>query len=142
MNPTMTISIEVPEGTTLSIAGVEGANLLSTGRTRDPVEEYWNDYLSDNGRKVFGAAAKVEEFTEQSFTFEDLAAHLSLDYESVKSYHRNAGRTAARWEREKGTIAPIRLDHDGEYGPQEGASGNRSRYSLPAGAADKIVALT
>jgi hypothetical protein len=140
MTQTLTISISVPDGTALSIAGVEGATLISA-QTRDPVEEYWNDYLSANGRKVFGAAARFERRYGPGYSFEDLAKNLSVDYESVKSYHRNAGRTAARWEREKGVPAPVRLDFHGDYGPQPGVAGWRSRYTLPLGVADKIAEL-
>jgi len=136
--PTLTISLSVPDGTAISIAGIEGGQLVQAQPARDPVEEYWTDYLSPSGRKIYGAAALIETHTGPGYTFEDMAESLSVDYESAKSYHRNSGRTAGRWERDKGTPAPVRLEFDGDYGPQDGASGWRSRYALPTGVAEKI----
>lgn len=140
--PTMTIALDVPEGTEIKITGVEGGTIVAgPGGGRDPVEEYWNDYLTESGRKVYETAAKIEEVHGPGYSFEDMAHTISVDYESIKSYHRNSGRTAVRWRREKGEAEPpIRLVHT-DYGPQVGASGDRSRYELPPGVADKIIAL-
>jgi hypothetical protein len=139
--PTITISVSVPEGTTVSISGLQGAELRGAEPVRDLVEEYWTDYLSPSGRKLYGAAALIETVHGGGYTFEDIAASLSVDYESAKSYHRNSGRTAGRWERDKGTPPPIRLEFDGNYGPQDGVAGSRSRYSLPQDVAEKVRAL-
>lgn len=140
MAPTITFSIEVPDGVTVSIKGIESALASSAAPARDPAEEYFNDYLSPSGRKLYRAAAGLErERDGGGFTFEDIASVLGVDYESAKSYHRNSGRTAARWEREQGTATPIQLEHTGEYGPQQGADGWRSRYTLGDGVAERIL---
>ncbi len=137
--PKLIITLDLPEGTAISMSSEAGIE-VSPERGRDPVEEYWADYLSPSGRKLYRAAADVEKTRGPGFTLEDIAAQLGGDYESVKSYHRNSGRTAARWERENGSPAPIQLVFDGNYGPQEGAEGWRSRYSLQEGVAEKILA--
>jgi hypothetical protein len=141
MSQTITITLQIPDGISASIEGVEVGAAVTEAAGRGPVEEYFSEYLSQSGRRLFAAAARVEQQHGSGFTFEDVAAELGDPYESAKSYHRNSGRTAARWEREKGSAAPIRLDFDGNYGPQEGADGWRSRYELPPGVAEKIVAL-
>ncbi len=138
--PKLTITLDLPEGTTVSLSSDTGLD-LSPEPGRDPVEEYWTDYLSPSGRKLYRAAAAIESTGSSSFSLEDIARWMSLDYESAKSYHRNSGRTATRWEREKGKPAPIQLVYDGHYGPQTGVSGSRSRYKLTAGAAEKVLAL-
>lgn len=137
--PRLTITLDLPEGTTISLSSEAGIE-VSPESGRDPVEEYWTDYLSPSGRKLYRAAAGIEDTRGPGFSLEDVAKHLSVDYESVKSYHRNSGRTAARWEREKGNPAPVQLIFDGNYGPQEGVGGWRSRYRLLDGVADKVLA--
>lgn len=135
--PKLIITLDLPEGTTVSLSGDAGVDLHDSGR--EPVEEYWTDYLSPSGRRLYRAAAEVESAKGPGFSLEDIAHHLRLDYESAKSYHRNSGRTAARWKREKGRPAPILLVFDGNYGPQEGAEGWRSRYKLPDRVAEEIL---
>jgi hypothetical protein len=137
--PKLVITLEVPEGTMVSMGGDASIELLPDSE-REPIEEYWTDFLSPNGRRLYRAAAEIEGTRGPGFSLEDIALHLRLDYESVKSYHRNSGRTATRWKREKGTQAPIRLVFDGNYGPQEGAGGWRSRYKLPERVAEEILA--
>lgn len=137
--PKLIITLDLPEGTTVSLSGEAGI-VVSPESGRDPVEEYWTDFLSPSGRKLYQGAAEVEVAQGPGFSLEDIAKHLRVDYESVKSYHRNSGRTAARWEREKGSPAPVRLVFDGNYGPQEGATGWRSRYRLPQEVADEVLA--
>jgi len=137
--PRLTLTLDLPEGTIVSLSSETGIE-VSPERGRDPVEEYWTDYLSPSGRKLYRAAAEIQDTRGPGFSLEDVARHLSVDYESVKSYHRNSGRTAARWEREKGNSAPVQLVFDGNYGPQEGISGWRSRYRLPDGVDGKILA--
>ena len=137
--PKLIITLDLPEGTTVSLSSETGIE-VSPESSRDPVEEYWTDYLSPSGRKLYRAAAGIEGTLGPGFSLEDIAGHLSVDYESVKSYHRNSGRTAARWEREKGNPAPVQLVFDGNYGPQEGAGGLRSRYRLLEGVGDKVLA--
>jgi hypothetical protein len=135
--PRLIITLDLPEGTKVSLGGDAGI-AVAAGTNRDPVEEYWTDYLSPSGRKLYEAAARIERIDGAGFTLEDIADNLSIDYESAKSYHRNSGRTATRWEREKGIPAPIQLVFDGTYMAQKGGSGLRSQYALPAGAAEKI----
>lgn len=137
MPQVISIKIELPDGATATIEAAPS----TTEPARDPVEEYFNEYLSPSGRKLYKAAANIERHQGPGFSFEDIAANLSIDYESAKSYHRNSGRTAARWEREKGSEAPIRFVQGGDYGPQEGADGYRSRYAFPPGVALRVAAI-
>src|SRR6266511_2304774 len=112
--PEVTITISVPEGTTINIAGVESALDPATVPWQieppDWVGRYWQQYLSNNGRKVFGQAARHERRYGPGYTLEELAHELSIDYESIKSYHRSAGRSAKRWRNETGMPEPIRLE--------------------------------
>jgi hypothetical protein len=140
--PLMTISLDLPEGTRVSIAGIEGAALVEdeSSPSADPIQEYWDDYLSDNGRKIFETAARIQDVHGPGFTLEDVAQTLSLNYESVKSMHRSTGRTRKRWERERNTPAPIQLAWK-DYSWEEASGGQRTRYYLPDGLADAILAL-
>jgi len=134
--PTLEFKITVPEGTTVTIAGIEGAVRTSPAMTQEEaVERYWHDYLSDNTRKLFRQAAAIETFSGPGYTLEDIAQHLSLDYESVRSFAQTQGRTARRWREETGTPEPIRLEAE-NYG--EAASGMRTSYHLPQGVAETI----
>lgn len=137
--PKLIITLDLPEGTTVSLAGDAGID-VSADVGLDPVEEYWSNYLSPSARRLYRAAAEIEKSDGSGFSLEDIARRLELEYDSVKSHHRNSGRTATKWEREKGNPAPVRLVFDGNYGPQEGADGWRSRYKLPGGVADKVLA--
>jgi hypothetical protein len=134
--PTLEFKITVPEGTTVTITGLEGAMAPSSAMTQEEaVERYWRDYLSDNTRKLFRQAAAIETFSGAGYTLEDIAQHLSLDYESVRSFAQTQGRTARRWRDETGTPEPIRLEAE-NYG--EAASGMRTSYHLPQGVAETI----
>lgn len=134
--PTLEFKITVPEGTTVTIAGLEGAVATSPVMTQEEaVERYWRDYLSDNTRKLFRQAAAIETFSGPGYTLEDIAQHLSLDYQSVRSFAQTQGRTARRWRDATGTPEPIRLEAE-NYG--EAASGMRTSYHLPQGVAETI----
>jgi hypothetical protein len=136
--PTLEITLKLPEGTVVSIAGLEGVPVTRTvANEEDPVKRYWNDYLSDNARKIYGAAARLENFQGPGYTLEDIAKNLSLDYESVRSIHRTSGRTAKLWREEMRTGEPIRL-LDGPYERDEHHGGMRTAYQLPPGVADAI----
>jgi len=74
------------------------------------------------------------------FTLEDIAANLSLEYESVRSLHRTSGRAAKKWRGEKGVEAPIRLD-ELEYPETEDGTGRRTRCKLPDDVAEVVVGL-
>lgn len=141
--PEITIKISIPEGTSINLGGLE--SVLSTvgsagAESQDHVARYWNEYLSPNGRKVFGQAARRECHAGPGYTLEDLAAGLSIDYESIKSYHRSTGRAAKRWHRDTGLAEPIKLvsrsyEWDREH------EGWRTEYQLPEGVAAKITDL-
>ncbi len=137
---TLEFKITVPEGTTVTIAALEGAVAASPVMTQEEaVERYWRDYLSDNTRKLFRQAAAIETFSGPGYTLEDIAQHLNLDYESVRSFAQTQGRTARRWRDETDTPEPIRLEAE-HYG--EAASGMRTSYHLPIGVAETIDALS
>lgn len=140
--PILNIALDLPEGTRVSIQGLEGVHVESDTSSPgfDPVTKYWEEYLSDNGRKVFGAAAGLEDLRGSGYTFEDIAQHLSLDYESVKSMHRSTGRTAKRWRQDQGSEPPIRLVYD-EYLRDPARDVHRTTYHLEPGVADAILAL-
>ncbi len=123
----------------MSIVGIDGAVLAISGQAEsgDAVERYWREYLSDNARKIYGAAARIENFRGPGYTLEDIAQNLSLDYESVRSIHRTSGRTAKVWREETGTDEPIRLI-DCDYEWDEAHEGMRTTYQLPPGVADAI----
>lgn len=133
--PTLELSLTVPEGTVIRINGLDAVN-VEQSFLADPVEEYFTKYLSNNGRKIFAAAARIEDFHGRpGFTFEDLAENLSITYESAKSFHRTAGRSAKRWKRETGTDAPISFTEMAYVGLDHG---DRTMYQLPTEVAEKI----
>jgi hypothetical protein len=101
------------------------------------VERYWHA-LSDNGRKIFGAAARIESRRSSGYSFDDIAEVLGISYESVRSMHRSTGRTAKSWRRETGTEEPIRLEAK-DYRWDEPRKGNRTFYRLSSGVADLIL---
>lgn len=77
--PTIELKLTVPEGTTVTISGLESA--LSNSAARSPevdIERYWRDYLSDNTRRLFRAAANIESFRGPGYTLEEIAANLSI----------------------------------------------------------------
>lgn len=129
--PILEITLNLPEGTRVEIAGLE--NLASDkGDAGDKaIRRYFNEYLSNNGRKVFGAAARIEDFHGRpGFTLDDVAENLSVTYATVKSWHRTTGRSAKRWRRETGTTEPIRFEWI-DYSPVDEAGGQRTIYRLP-----------
>jgi hypothetical protein len=137
--PEIIIKLTVPEGTNVIVTGIDGAEAVRASQTMeaDPVEGYFRDYLSDNGRKVFAAAARIETFRGPGFTLEDVAANLNVTYDTVRSWHRTAGRSAKRWRKETGTREPVRLEAM-DYGWDATHEGFRTAYRLPEGVADKI----
>ncbi len=135
--PTLEIRLTVPEGTTVNILGADGAAVQPSTSDRNAIERYWSHYLSDNARKIYGAAARIERVRGPGYTLEDIAQTLSLDYESVRSIHRTSGRTAKVWREETGADEPIRLD-DCEYEWDERHKGMRTAYQLPPGVAEAI----
>jgi hypothetical protein len=135
---TFEIKLNLPEGTTVEIHGLEGLVSPGSDTSDDKVRRYFTEYLSNNGRKVFGAAARIEDFQGRpGFTLEDLTANLNVTYETVKSWHRTSGRSAKRWRKETGTQEPIRLDWIA-YDDVAPGGGERTMYRLPEHVADVI----
>jgi hypothetical protein len=139
--PTVTITIEAPEGFTISVDQQEvGAPERAGSADRQAVERYFRDYLSDNGRELYRAAARREQDHGPDYTLSELASDLKIGYSSAQSMHRTSGRSARRWKAETKTEAPIQLiDTSYDYIPEEG--GRRTRYRLPAGVAEIIGTL-
>lgn len=133
----ITITLNVPDGTSLEVAEChEPAAVLSQA---DAVKKYWQEYLSSNGRKVYRAAANIETLPAKGpgYTFEDIAATLSITYESAKSMHRTSGRSARKWRDDTGTEEPIRLERI-DYVEVDENHSERTMYQLPPGIADEI----
>lgn len=131
------LKLTVPDGTEVTVSGLEGSPMPADVARQDDVERYWSEYLSENARKIYGAAARIENFKGAEFTLEDIAENLSIDYESVRSMHRTSGRTARKWREDHDSPAPIRLI-DGPYEWSEEHGGMRTAYHLPPGVADMI----
>lgn len=141
--PTIEIRLTVPEGTDISIVTEEGD--VQTATSSEDVERYWLDYLSGNARKIYWAAARIEMERGPGFTLEDIASTISqttesVEYETVRSFHRTSGRTAKRWRDENGTDEPIRLIET-NYGWDDGKEGMRTAYRMPPGVAATINAV-
>ena len=136
--PVFEIKLTIPEGTTVEISGLGEIGVPAPDSPEDRIRRYFTRYLSNNGRKVFGAAARIEDFKGRpGFTLEDLARNLSVDYESVKSWHRTSGRSAKRWRQETGTQEPIRFDWI-DYDHVAPGGGGRTMYRLPEHVAEVI----
>ncbi len=119
------------------------SNATAWPAPRDPeeVERYFRHYLSDNGRKLYAAAARIEQHRGPGYTLSDIAANLSLEYGSALSIHRTSGRSARRWKAETGTEAPIQLVWIG-YDWVDEEQGMRTRYQLPPGVTEVIARLS
>jgi hypothetical protein len=106
----------------------------------EQVERYFRHYLSENGRRLYAAAGRIEQQPGPAYTLSDIATALHIDYASAQSYHRSSGRAARRWKEDTGTLAPVRLVEVAyEWVPDE--NGMRTRYWLPAGVAEIITNL-
>jgi hypothetical protein len=140
--PTITITIDIPDGSSVQFGGSSPA--ASTGSSPTPneiVDRYWNDYLSDNGRRLYAAAARAELAAEDdAFTLENVAEQMGVEYATAQSIHRTAGRGARVWREETGLEPVIRLDNE-DYRYDAAHEGMRSTYRLPEGIADQIVHL-
>ncbi len=138
MAPVLEIKLNLPEGTTVEITGLGELGSPKTDSAEEGIRRYFNEYLSNNGRKVYGAAARIEDFQGRpGFTFEDLAANLNVSYESVKSWHRTSGRSAKRWRKETGTQEPIRFGWIA-YDDVAPGGGERTMYRMPEQVAEVI----
>ncbi|MFY9487494.1 MAG: hypothetical protein WAP35_02195 [Solirubrobacterales bacterium] len=145
MPQTVTITLTIPDGAQIQI----GEALVSSSSTPAPfaqsssqdIADYWTDYLSDNGRKIFEHAARIQDHTNAPFTLEDIAHNAGIDYESAKSMRITAGRSARKWRDDhNGTAAPIDLDWK-TYSWDRSKSGSRTSYSLPEPVVHEILAL-
>ena len=137
------ITVIVPKGVSVVVVDEGSAPIAPPAPTPRPedVERYWRDFLSDSGKKIFAAAARIERHSGPGFTLDQIAANRSIDYESAKAWHRNAGRTAKRWREETGAEEPIRLQDTGQYGWRPEYSGDRTTYRLPPGTGEMIIDL-
>lgn len=111
---------------------------IKSGSGRTKTARYWSDYLSDNGRSLYTAAAEVERTKGPGFTLSDVADHMGTAYESAQSIHRTTGRAAKRWKRDTAEEAPIGLVNM-EYGWHQDRNGMRWTYCLPDGVADEVA---
>jgi hypothetical protein len=133
MPKTIRITIEVPDGAAVMISSTEDEG-------ESDVANYWSEYLSDNGRALYGAAAKVELSQGPGYTLNAIAEAMSISYESAQSIHRTTGRTAKRWANDSGGEAPIYLISMG-YDWSDEHGGMRTTYRLPEGVAEEIATL-
>lgn len=138
MPTTLNITITLPEGASVEV--VENRAKDSEPSLAERVEDYWHR-LSDNGKRVYAAAARIESHRGPGFTFDDIAENLSITYESAKSMHRTAGRTARKWREDTGTEPPFDLVDTDEYGWKQERGGERTVYCLPEGVAELISSL-
>lgn len=138
--PTLELKITVPEGTTVNIVGLEkSATTPEVAATlENAAERYWRDYLSDNTRKLLASAARLQESSGPGFTLEDIAANLSITYESVRSYKQTLGRPARRWKEDTGTPEPIQLWWNDYH---TAGAGRRTVYFLPEGVVETVSSL-
>jgi hypothetical protein len=135
-----TITITVPEGTTININGVAiSSDSTESAASEGPLARYWKHYLSNNTRKLLNAAAMWEDFKKSGFTLQDLAGSLNIDYESVRSFKQTLGRPAKKWQADTGTPEPIRLDWSDYHATGDGM---RTVYYLPEGMAKAILELS
>lgn len=137
--PTLEITITVPAGTAVVVNGLSGSLPQSSLPLEAAVELYWRQYLSDNTRRLFRAAANHETLWGAGYSLADLAQTLSVDYETVRSYQQTSGRIARKWREDQGAEAPIRL-RSHEYHAEPGGQ-MRTIYGLPEGVASIIETL-
>jgi hypothetical protein len=130
----ITITIDLPEAAVVNVSGDPTTEQPAVDK--DQVKPYW-EFLTENQKKVFGGAAKCEVKDGPGYTLEEIADEIGETYEAVKSYHRNSGRTARVWRRDKGSEPPIGLLGMGYDQSHPG----RTRYRLPEGVAEIIARL-
>lgn len=130
---TVTITIEIPGDAKVAVqhSSTEEAAV-------SPEAHYWEHYLSNNGRRVYRAAAEIEMNSGVGYTLEDIADHMGVPYGSAQSMHRSTGRTAGRWRRDHATTEPIHLDDMG-YEWHADRQGMRNAYRLPHRVAEQIM---
>jgi hypothetical protein len=135
MPKTIRITIEVPDGATVSVTTADADD------DQTWVATYWCDYLSANGRRLYEAAAEVELTQGPGFTLDQVADQMGdTSYATAQSIHRTTGRTAKRWWNDTGEEAPIQLVAVG-YDWSDERAGMRTTYRLPEGVANEIATL-
>lgn len=140
----LTITVEHPKGSTITLAGGAPAVTASTEpATAGPtsVETYFLHFLSDNGRRVFRAAAELDVDSEKPYSLEQIAERVGMTYASVQSMHRSTGRTAKRWRSETGLDDPPFALEWKSYDELPDGGGRRTYYRLTDGAAEQILRL-
>ena len=137
--PTVTISITIPDGSTISIDQSTNGSQVPSTPPSEVVERYWNDYLSDNGRRLYKAGAELEHDRQGGvYSLNDIAERMGVEYETAQSIHRTSGRSARVWREETGLDPVIRLDGR-DYDWDENEGGMRTHYQLPEGIAEQIL---
>lgn len=145
MPQTVTITLTIPDGAQIqigeaSVSPSSPAPSTAQSSSQD-IADYWTNYLSDNGRRIFEHAARIQDHTNAPFTLEDIAHNAGLDYESAKSMRITAGRSARKWRDDHdGARVPIDLDWK-TYNWDSSKSGSRTSYSLPEPVVHEILAL-
>jgi hypothetical protein len=130
----ITITIDIPDAATVDVSSDTAGEQPEVDEQQ--VRAYWLA-LSENARKVFGGAAKLEVKHGPGYTLHEIADETGEPYEAVKSYHRNSGRTARVWRRDQGSepaFGLLAIGHDPAYPGQ-------SKYRLPEGVAEIVASL-
>src|SRR5947209_7627643 len=97
---TITLTIDLPDGSDVRVDTEQsGTDAVASAPDPKQVEEYWH-YLSDNGRRLYRAAAVLERH-QGPFTLSELAQAMSITRGSVQSYHRTSGRSARKWREDR-----------------------------------------
>lgn len=134
----VTITINIPEGAEINISGAADLSGSDDALDRRAITRYFSVYLSDNGRRLFRAVAKVQLTDGPGFTFDDVAKQLGESYGTTLSLHRTSGRAARKWHDDTGSKAPIGLAVlSYEWVPE--VEGMRTRYEMRKDLADIIA---
>ena len=136
--PTIEIRITIPEGAEIEVQQVDSAPATDRSPIPDHVGAYWHQYLSDNGRRIFGAAADIQSSGEAPFSLEDVAGKLRVPPPTALSWYRTVGRTAKKWREQRDSQEPIRLK-EVDYLWDEASQGMRTLYELPPWVAEQIL---
>lgn len=141
--PEVQIRITVPDGTSIIVTGLGDSASAAPAQQIDrlDVEDFWRYYLSDNAKRVYAAAARIQRVHGPGYTLDDVATNLSVSYDSVRSLHRTSGRSARKWRDDKSRPAPIELI-DVSYDWVPSVNGMRTRYRLPDNVASTITELS
>jgi hypothetical protein len=102
---------------------------------------YWSDYLGDDARVLYAAAAAVERDHGPGYPMKAVAEKMGENYESAEAIRQSTQDAGRRWFRNTGVAAPIDLIVTGyEWDHDQGAS--RPVYQLPDGAAAEIASFS